>query len=280
MAEAQVGWVRWVVLVGLSAAILARWIGPPQWPTSGPPEELRCDVHTSDQCFVRVPGGSFLMGAQADDPGSAGYDPAALPHEGPPTQVNVGAFWIQKTEKGPELVGLCRDEGGCDFEVPEDDEGVTWEEAQAACRWLGGRLPTEAEWAYAARGVDGRVFPWGDEPPCGMGSQMNPFDHLPRSQWSLIPGCEEGEPMDPRSASPFGLTDMVWGRTEWVADVYDPAGPSAAGVGADQDPAGGSLRGQRGASWVSASPTDLRVAPRSGAPATLRWPDVGFRCAW
>jgi Uncharacterized conserved protein len=151
--------------------------------TTEMPERWRCTEQVGFHgCFKPVAGGTFLMGAQSEDPMAPGYDPAARPEEGPPHAVTVSPFWLQIGEVSAGEYRLCLHDGGCrseavlqegGFATVGDDQrlelpavGVTWQGAVDYCTWLGGRLPTEAEWELAARGTEGRRFPWGDEPRC------------------------------------------------------------------------------------------------------------------
>lgn len=115
---------------------------------------------------------------------------------------------------------------------------VSWEEAAAYCEWAGLRLPTEAEWTYAARGTDGRVFPWGSAPPSG--ERLNLCAGNTNMKWRVKDWTDAYEftaPIDsyPEGVSPFGLHNMSGNIHEFVADIYstnlpldgavDPTGP-------------------------------------------------------
>lgn len=163
----------------------ARGIEPPPIPADAAamPEAQICrGPRGAWGCFRRVEGGAYVVGAQAADPAAPGHDPRARPEEGPVRRVTLAPFWIQATAVTASAYDRCLKAGACSadevvtegpfasFTDPNAAElavvGVTWAGADAYCRWLGGRLPTEAEWEAAARGADGRVFAWGDEAAC------------------------------------------------------------------------------------------------------------------
>jgi formylglycine-generating enzyme required for sulfatase activity len=147
---------------------------------------------------------------------------------------------------------------------------VSWTLAEAFCFWDGRRLPTEAEWEFAARGTAGRKFPWGEEFECNRavlsGSSQCP-EHagsLPKRVGSL-----------PRGASPEGLYDLIGNAWEWV---HDRAGSYSAA--AQQDPTGstsGTSRVQRGGGWLTLAPGAVGWARESVAPAADG--SFSFRCA-
>jgi formylglycine-generating enzyme required for sulfatase activity len=132
-------------------------------------------------CFAPVPAGSYTRGAQATDPNGPGYDPLARPEQGPPRQETVGALWMMASEATVGQYDLCTIAGKCSawsgdpaadpaaFRGAASNPPVrylTWAQANELCTFLGGRLPTEAEWEYTARGGDGRRFSWGSTTTC------------------------------------------------------------------------------------------------------------------
>lgn len=258
-------------------------------PAPGPPPELQCTVSRATGCFLFVEGGTFLRGAQATDPAAPGFDPDARPDEGPLREVTVSSFWMQEEETPVAWWNTCEACAPTAPGAPRPGLGdlaptltaLTWEEAGMVCASRGARLPTEAEWEFAARGTDGRRFPWGEAPPCGYGSPHDLTIGLPKEMWSRIPGCETLQnPTTSRDRSPYRLRDMSWGVWEWVSDWY---GEEAYATASPRDPLGpdtGALRVQRGGAFSSMEISEHRAASRGAMAPNARLPDVGVRCAW
>jgi formylglycine-generating enzyme required for sulfatase activity len=221
--------------------------------------------------MVYVPSGVFPMGNP--HPGVASGD------EAPVHQVTLDSYWIDRTEVSNEQYRRCVEAGAC--RVPQywdvavyarfgEDElpvvGVSWDDALAYCTWAGGRLPTEAEWEYAAAGPEGRRFPWGDDlPTCD------------RAQYARCEG--EALPIEslPLGASWVGTLNLAGNVQEWVADYYGrySADPQVNPTG----PAQGYMRVIRGGLW---SRLEFQITSHA---RFYWWPDarsitVGFRCAW
>jgi formylglycine-generating enzyme required for sulfatase activity len=164
---------------------------------------------------------------------------------------------------------LCQD-GRYEVEPGFEDHPVTevtWYGAQAYCRWAGARLPTEAEWEKAARGVDGRPYPWGDAAP-----------GCDRAQHGACSGATVPVGARPAGASPYGALDMAGNVWEWVADWYDPAYYRSSPVGNPQGPASGKDKVFRGGSW-GYLPKFIRTTDRAGNSPTYAGFNLGFRCA-
>jgi len=255
-----------------------------------PEDAATVDLHT------------FLMGAQADDPNAPGYDPEASEDEAPPHEVTLTPFWIQRFAVSVRqyrwcaVFGPCAEEGvgqgGYYTYTPRDDigalfsqlarderpvTGVTWEAAADYCWWIGGRLPTEAEWEFGARGgALQRRYPWGDaEPTCGHavfdGGAGGRCDvHGPTSA-ALHPAYGQD-----RITQLLHQSGNVW---EWTADWYDPDYYANSPKTDPKGPETGEGRVQRGGSWSDDDPGVLRGAFRAQMDPTLQMPDVGFRCA-
>ena len=243
---------------------------------------------------VFIPEGSFRMG---------GLDVKAEEDEKPDHAVSMSAFWMDKLETTNAMYMLCVQEGAGeppDFFRSEKHQKyfntdeyadypviyVTWGDATDYCTWAGKRLPTEAQWEYAARGNDFRSFPWGDERPDT--SRAN-FDHK-INDVSRVGSF-------PAGASPFGVLDMSGNVWEWVSDFYDadyyslavaanPTGPLAAMGTLSQN------RVIRGGSYQDVE-KDIRVTNRGHASGPNpdandmdspeyhgeSSPKIGFRCA-
>ncbi len=220
---------------------------------------------------VLVPGGTFTMGNDA---------PESAPDERPAHPVTLAAYCIDRTEVTVDRYAQCVTAGACRraaTALPQGEtpvSGVDWSQADSFCRFVGGRLPTEAEWEFAARGTDGRAFPWGNDPPTDC----------TRMDWTVGgESCRGVGPSDvgrfPAGASPFGVLDMAGNVWEWTADWYTRTyaeGPQTQPTG----PAEGSARVTRGGGWNNDQRERFRATRREGEHPAFRDYDLGFRCAY
>lgn len=220
--------------------------------------------------MVLVPGGPFRMGSDEFD------------LEGPPRTVVLPAFWIDRYPvTGAAYLAFVRATGHAEppdwpsgRPVPgrEDHpvERVSWHDAVAYAAWAGKRLPSEAEWEKAARGTDGRRFPWGDtfsEDRCIA------WDHAMVLDVTTVPVASH-----PSGASPYGVEQLAGNVEEWVQDELRPYPGSVH----DSPSAAGGLRVVRGGSWFYTQ-EHTRCAYRRGLrPEFTGWTQAGgpgFRCA-
>jgi formylglycine-generating enzyme required for sulfatase activity len=235
--------------------------------------------------MIRISAGPFLMGSN-DGPED----------ERPQHQVTLGEFWIDRTPVTNEqfalflnAVGPKGSVGENYFDVDDNDARVhrrdgkwladkgsevhpvveaSWYGALAYCRWVGKRLPTESEWEKAARGTDGRKYPWGNEPP-------------DRSRAHYNAGWNEHRPVDsfPKGASTYGVLDMSGNAWEWVSSAYLPY-PYDSKDGRE-DLIRDQVRGTRGGGQDS-HPEELTTTHR-GRHVSRNFRsghhNIGFRCA-
>jgi len=243
--------------------------------------------------MVYVPEGEFEMGTSDEQRDrlieeDVDWEDGWNSNEQPIHTVYLDAFWVDQTEVTNGQYALCVADGACqephslesdkrisyfgnpefiDFQVVY----VDWYMAEAYCAWVGRRLPTESEWEKAARGTDGRPYPWGD----GIDHTLANYGGYSRenSDTTAVGSYPDG-------ASPYGALDMAGNVFEWVADEYDkryyhnspsenPLGPSF----------GGARHVIRGGSW-NGTTNSVRSAVRRRHQSEYRdFPSVGIRCA-
>jgi formylglycine-generating enzyme required for sulfatase activity len=226
-----------------------------------------------------VPSGPFLQGSE-----SGARD------ERPARRVQVDAFWIDEREVTNRLYATFVVAAGhrkpkfSDHAVlgaPEHPVvGVTWDDATCYCRWAGRRLPTEAEWEKAARGSDGRMYPWGETKP-GAAPALGNFGPVPRRDGAAAgDGHELTAPVGsfPAGASPYGILDMAGNAYEWCADWYAPDAYSRSPGANPQGPGGGASVLVRGGSFRNTG-YNLRCARRTRIDPGVALDRIGFRCA-
>jgi formylglycine-generating enzyme required for sulfatase activity len=256
--------------------------------------------------MVKIEGGHFFMGSDDD-----------LPLERPAHNVTLSAYCIDVNEVTTDAYQACSDDGRCKRAGRTNDwDGLTaaqrkafdplcnaraaatrgrhpincvdWEMATIYCGAHGDRLPTEAEWEFAARGPDGRKYPWGDDDPSptllnACGKECVEWGKKNRVDETAMFDGDDGWPTTapvgsfPKGASRYGLNDVVGNVWEWVADYYgeytkdsqvDPKGP----------PEGGE-RVIRGGAWNGAYAAWVRPTFRYKDTPEKRSYGIGFRCA-
>ncbi len=237
--------------------------------------------------WVLVPAGEFEMGTEG---------PPAEPDEAPKHRVHLDAFYIGKYEvtngnyavfvkstghappvspDNPEpLFNLWR--GGTMLPGVEDLPviNVSWEDAAAYCKWAGGRLPTEAEWEKAARGTDGRTYPWGNDPVTGNRTNYGIAEVTFWEGPTTLAKKDQYE----FGKSPYGAYEMAGNVWEWVQDWYDPEYYKNSPAKNPTGPASGQFKVKRGGSWQNA-PDKLRSTNRSKQPPADKRTYIGIRCA-
>ena len=243
--------------------------------------------------MVYVPASEFLMGSR--------NDPDARDNEKPQRQVYLDAFWIDlhpvtnaqfarfvqetgyQTEaekagyswiwpKGQIKGANWRHPGGPKRHLSgKEDHPVvhlTWHDASAYSQWAGRRLPTEAEWEKAARGTDGRIYPWGNAAP---NDKLLNFNH---NVGNTTPVGKY-----PNGASPYGALDMAGNVWEWTADWYDAEYYKNAPLRNPKGPSTGTYRAVRGGSWINYEARWVRAGNRVRDVPAYRNYNGGVRCA-
>jgi sulfatase modifying factor 1 len=249
--------------------------------------------------MLRIPAGKFVMGSNEDDilaaladcasePFGNRCEPSFFADEQPRREVQLSSFWLDRFEvrvadyERCVALGRCRarptSEGMRRFEAAELPASVvSWDDARAYCEFRGARLPTEAEFERAARGLTARRYPWGD-------LWNRRVTNHGRRGWDSTDDTDGFAELAPigsftAGATPEGVYDLAGNVAEWVQDRYvarydadelrDPQGP---GVGA------ASVRVVRGGNYRT-DRSLLRGAARASAEPSERTPVIGFRCA-
>jgi formylglycine-generating enzyme required for sulfatase activity len=224
--------------------------------------------------WTTVSAGEFQMGSEmgAED-------------ERPIHTVYLDTFDIGRYEVTNRQYAQCVRAGICNppdntYYFPNPDYAqypvtdVSWFDAKAYCEWIGGDLPTEAQWEKAARGgLTGKLYTWGDEMPICQ-------DGAPNGANFMNPGsCETMAPVGTYAPNGYGLYDMAGNVWEWTADWYDANYYSLTGQN-NNNPFGsftGVTRILRGGAW-NFGENALRVSTRTSYDPDLRFDNVGFRC--
>ncbi len=289
-----------------SASVLASSAPPP----SASPKPSASAAMPTGRCpegMIFHDGGMMIMGAKD---GSADARPTH--------KVTLSPFCLDRTEVTTAAYGECVDKGEC--EKPPQDvkfEGITepmraafrelctarkkeladhpincvdWQMATVFCKWKKGRLPREAEWEFAARGMAQRDYPWGDEPPdetrlnaCGSECLAWGKDHgIDLGRGSMYPG-DDGfagtAPVGhyPKGAAPLGEVDMAGNVWEWVNDFYGPYGADP--VTDPKGPDAGTQRVIRGGAFNGSSVDWAKPSYRYRSDPDTYNHAIGFRCA-
>ncbi len=251
-----VAWGAGILVTGLAGWLLVTLQDPGSRSQLPERVELAETRSGGSNKFVLIEGGRFLMGS----PDGVGQDT-----ERPQHWVELSPFYIQQYEVTNEEYRLFDPDH--DFPVGKERHpvvSVNWFEARDYAAWLGGTLPTEAQWEFTARGEEGRDYPWGAEPPKlgihgnfgGMDGETKPVgDH-------------------PDGATPLGVHDMAGNVWEWCSDWYGPYPANA-----EKDPVGpdtGPRQVVRGGAF-GVNEWNVRAASRNGPYPDFRFDSFGFR---
>ena len=222
-------------------------------------------LHADGTILVAVPSGEFTMGhGNADNPAH---------------RVILSDYWIYSTEVTNQQYSVCVAQGRCNPPDSTDNPGfggfqslnkpvvgVTHDQARAYCSFMGGDLPTEAQWEKAARGSDARPYPWGtSDPSCDLLNYNNCT-----KQAADVTGSQDGH-------SPYGALNMAGNVYEWVEDWYDPRYYTASPTGDPPGPAEGRARVIRSSGYHGSADQSLSYGRSYSSPDDHR-PDLGFRC--
>jgi formylglycine-generating enzyme required for sulfatase activity len=234
-------------------------------------------VESQGLSFRLIPGGYYLLGSPMGEPGRYADEPT-------PRRLRVDRFYLAITETTNAQYARFLSATGHKPPLYRQDKnlnapqqpvvGVTWEDAQAFCRWLTHvtgaehRLPTEAEWEAAARGgLTGKLYPWGDADPDAGGVRRANLRH----DGTGVDGYRFSAPVASYPPNGYGLYDMAGNVAEWCQDAYIPLGRTGPFKPSH-------LRLLKGGSWLSQA-RDLRPAARQSGAPNFADGYIGFRVA-
>ena len=245
-------------------------------PTATPKLDIGSTMTGNDgMTLLYVPAGEFTMGSET------GKD-----EEKPIHTIYLDGFWIDQTEVTNRQYALCVTAGQC-ISPNETDSSlrsiyygnsefddypviyVNWNMAKTYCEWAGRRLPTEAEWEKAARGMDERTYPWGEDISCNE-ANYDPKDSC-FGDTTIAGNFTSGE-------SPYGVYDMAGNVWEWVSDWYSETYYQDSPLSNPLGPDSGQYRVLRGGSFDS-STSGVRTTNRYRYEPTYTLLSIGFRCA-
>ncbi|MBI1926463.1 formylglycine-generating enzyme family protein [Candidatus Poribacteria bacterium] len=274
---------RFVIFLGLSVLLISFLITIHQGDGG-----VRADEPITPPGMIRIPAGEFIMGSDQGEPDERPAHRVFLksyfiaPFE--VTNAQYYRFWLAD---GGEKSTHTPDSYGDEFNIGDWPEiadtkpnhpvvGVSWSDAVAYAKWVGKRLPTEAEWEKAARGAKGFLWPWGnafDLPIKGTRIHANIWNSEAPAANTLAPVGSY-----PTGASPYGVMDMAGNVWEWVADRYDESYYYRSPRENPQGPTHGSWRVVRGGSWANDAYAALSINRFSSYPEQGT-SFIGFRLA-
>jgi len=281
-----------VALVGLAGVASALDVADVtrEWTPEGKQiaaERAKLPAHDE---MVRIPAGWFLMGSDKK------VDRNAYQPEFPKRKVYLDAYEVDQYEvttvqylkfvlatNRPPLLDWQYDGGNFQESMASHPVmHVSWYDADAYCQWAGKRLPTSAEWEKAARGEDGRIYPWGNQPAglsranFGRTGLSGPVRDRPE-RLLLYPPIISVDKYE-NAVSPYGVYQMSGNVAEWTADWYDPDYYKKAPDRNPKGPERGTQKAFRGGGWIDSTPS-VRPAQRNGADPNTKMNWLGFRCA-